>query len=160
MPTLLLCIFMPKIDKFQNWCIFSWKKWLWLIGFALVYCVGVNERENPKSRMKMFQSNIYYFTSIKVYIVSIEEIYGVLSLSMEFYLCLWNSIFVYGVLSMSMEFYVCPWSSIFVFGVLSLSMEFYLCLRDSIFVYGVLSLYMEFYLCIWKASSCFIILLL
>ena len=33
--------------------------------------------------MEMFQSNIhYYFTGIKWYIVSIEEIYGVLSLSM------------------------------------------------------------------------------
>ena len=29
-----------------------------------------------------------------------EEIYGVLSLSMEFYLCIWSSIFVYGVLSL------------------------------------------------------------
>ena len=57
-----------------------------------------------------------------MYIASIEEIYGVLSLSMEFYLCLWNSIFVYGVPSMSMEFYLCLWSSIFVYGVLSLSM--------------------------------------
>ena len=45
----------------------------------------------------------------------------VLSLSMEFYLCLWNSIFVYGVLPLSMEFYLCLWSSIFVY-VLSLSM--------------------------------------
>ena len=41
---------------------------------------------------------------------------------MEFYLCLWNSIFVYGVLSLSMEFYLCLRSSIFVYGVLSLSM--------------------------------------
>ena len=48
---------------------------------------------------KVFQSNIDYFMSITEYIVSIEEIYGVLSLSMEFYLCLWSSIFVYGVLS-------------------------------------------------------------
>ena len=37
---------------------------------------------------------------IKGDIVFIEEIYGVLSLSMEFYLCLWSSIFVYGVLSL------------------------------------------------------------
>ena len=65
--------------------------------------------------MKMFQSNTYYLTSVKGYIVSIEEIYGVLSLSMEFflsmefYLCLWNSIFVYGVLSLSIEFYLCLW---------------------------------------------------
>ena len=44
---------------------------LWLIGFALVYCEGVNEQENPKSRMKMFQSNIYYYVSIKgVYCVT------------------------------------------------------------------------------------------
>ena len=39
--------------------------------------------------------------------MSVQEIYGVLSLSMEFYLCLWNSIFVYGVLSLSTEFYLC-----------------------------------------------------
>ena len=45
--------------------------------------------------------------------MSIEEIYGVISLSMEFYLCLWNSIFVYGILSLPMEF-------CFVYGVLSL----------------------------------------
>ena len=127
------------------------KIWLWLIGFALVYCVGVNERENPKSREKMFQSNIYYFMGIKGYIVFIEEIYAVISLSMEFYLCLWNSIFVYGVLSMSMGFYLCLWGSIFVYGVLSLSMEFYLCIWSSIFVYGILSLSMEFYLCLWSS---------
>ena len=42
---------------------------------ALVYCAGVNERENPKSRMKMFQSNIHYFMRIKMYIVFIEEIW-------------------------------------------------------------------------------------
>ena len=41
----------------------------------------------------MFQSNIYYFMSIKGYIVSIEK-------SVEFYLCLWSSIFVYGFLSL------------------------------------------------------------
>ena len=28
------------------------RKWLWLIGFALVYCVGVNEQENQSSREK------------------------------------------------------------------------------------------------------------
>ena len=44
--------------------------------------------------------------NIKEYIVVVEEIDGVLSLSMEFYLCLWSSIFVYGVLSMSTEFYL------------------------------------------------------
>ena len=43
--------------------------------------------------MKMFQSNIYYFMSIKVYIVYVEK-------SMEFYLCLW-------ILSLSTEFYLC-----------------------------------------------------
>ena len=78
----------------------------------------MNERENPKSRMKMFQSNMYYFTNIGVYIVSIEEIHGVLSLSMEFYLCLLSSIFVYGVLSLSMELYLCLWTFIFVYRVL------------------------------------------
>ena len=31
----------------------------------------------------MFQTNIYYFMNVKEYIVSIQEIYGVLSLSME-----------------------------------------------------------------------------
>ena len=40
-------------------------KWLWLIGFALVYCVGVNERESSKSGMEMFQSNMYYYVRIK-----------------------------------------------------------------------------------------------
>ena len=32
---------------------------------------------------------------------------------MEFYLCLWSSIFVYGILSLSMEFYLCLWGPIF-----------------------------------------------
>ena len=80
----------------------------------MAYCVAVTERENPKSRENMFQSNIYYFMSIEEYIASIEKIDGVLSLSMEFYLCLWSSIFVYGVLSlhavvgcMYMETFVC-----------------------------------------------------
>ena len=95
------------------------KNWLGLIGFGLVYCVGVNEREDQSSRGKMFQSNIYHSMGIKGYIVSVQEIYGVPSLSMEFYLCLWSSIFVYGVLSLSMEFYLCLWSSIFVYGILS-----------------------------------------
>ena len=45
------------------------------IGFALVYCVGGNERENRKSRMKMFQSNINFCMSIKMYIVFILEIW-------------------------------------------------------------------------------------
>ena len=49
------------------------KKWLWLIGFALVYCVGVNERENQISGMEMFQSNIYYYVRITCYIVSTQE---------------------------------------------------------------------------------------
>ena len=43
------------------------KKWLWLIGFSLVYCVGKNERENQSSWEKMFQSSIYLFMSISVY---------------------------------------------------------------------------------------------
>ena len=42
--------------------------WLWLIGFALVYGVGVNERENPKSHIEMFQSSIYYYVRINRYI--------------------------------------------------------------------------------------------
>ena len=50
--------------------------------------------------MEMLQSNMYYFMNIYGHIVSTEEIYGVLSLSMEFYLCLWSSILVYGVLSL------------------------------------------------------------
>ena len=33
---------------------------------------------------------------------------------------LWSSILVYGILSLSMEFHLCLWSSIFVYGVLSL----------------------------------------
>ena len=55
----------------------------------------------------MFHRNMCCYVSIKKYIVSIEEIYGVLSLSMKFYLCVWSSIFVYGVLSLSTEFYPC-----------------------------------------------------
>ena len=79
--------------------------------------------------------------SIKGYIVSVEEIYGVLCLSMEFYLCLWNSIFVYGVLSLSMEFYFCLWSSIFVYGVLSL--------------YAVVGcMYMETFGCMYAVVGC------
>ena len=77
----------------------------------------------------MFQRNCHYSMSIKEYNVSIEETYGVLSLSMEFYLCLWSSIFAYGVLSLYMVLYLRLWSSIFVYGVLSLSTEFYLCMR-------------------------------
>ena len=46
---------------------------LWLIGFALVYCVGVTEQENPKSHIEMFQNNIYYYERIKWYIVSTQE---------------------------------------------------------------------------------------
>ena len=45
------------------------KQWLCVIGFALVYYVGVNERENPISGMEMFQSNIYYCKNKKVYCV-------------------------------------------------------------------------------------------
>ena len=40
-------------------------KWLCTIGFALVYYVSVNERENLISGMEMFQSNSYYYASIK-----------------------------------------------------------------------------------------------
>ena len=46
---------------------------LYAIGFALVYCVGVNERENPKSGMEMFQINIYYYVRLKGYIVHAQE---------------------------------------------------------------------------------------
>ena len=35
------------------------------IGFALVYYVGVNERENLISGMEMFQSNIYGYARIE-----------------------------------------------------------------------------------------------
>ena len=49
------------------------KMWLWLIGFALVYCVGVNERENQISGMEMFQSNIYDYASIKRYILHAHD---------------------------------------------------------------------------------------
>ena len=41
--------------------------WPCAIGFASVYCVGVNEWENPKSGMEMFQSNIYYYVRIEGY---------------------------------------------------------------------------------------------
>ena len=42
---------------------------LWLIGFGLVYCVGVNERENRKSREQMFQSNTFVYEHKNVYCV-------------------------------------------------------------------------------------------
>ena len=47
-------------------------EWLCAIGFALDYYVGVNERENPKSGMEMFQSNIDYYEGIKRYSVSTQ----------------------------------------------------------------------------------------
>ena len=40
------------------------KSWLCAIGFALVYYVAINARENLISGMEMFQSNIYYYVSI------------------------------------------------------------------------------------------------
>ena len=49
------------------------KKWLWLIEFAFVTCVGVNERENQISGMEMFRSNIYYYVRIKEYIVHAQD---------------------------------------------------------------------------------------
>ena len=42
--------------------------WLCAIGFALVYCVGVNERETQISGMEMFQSHIQYHVRIKGYL--------------------------------------------------------------------------------------------
>ena len=45
-------------------------------------------------RQRIRQISLIY--EHKEYTVCIEEIYGVLSLSMEFYLCLWSSIFVCG----------------------------------------------------------------
>ena len=73
MPTLLLFIYIVKTEKSKLMYLY-WKCWLWFIGFALVYCVGVNERENQISHIEMFQSNIYYYERIKLYIVSIQEL--------------------------------------------------------------------------------------
>ena len=53
---------------------FYQKVWLWFTGFALVYCVGVNERENLKSGMEMFQSNIYYYVRINMYILHAQDV--------------------------------------------------------------------------------------
>ena len=41
------------------------KMWLCAIGFALVYYVGVRERENRISGEKLFQSNIYQYANIE-----------------------------------------------------------------------------------------------
>ena len=48
-------------------------QWLCAIGFALVYYVGVNEREKSKSGMEMPQSNLYYYVRIKKYIVHEQD---------------------------------------------------------------------------------------
>ena len=64
-----------KLIRNENRSIFVGLFWLWLIGFGLVYSVGVNEQENQSSREKLFQSNIYYSMSVKVYIVFIQEIW-------------------------------------------------------------------------------------
>ena len=45
------------INKISNVC---------AIGFTLVYCVGVNERDNLKSGTEIFQSNIYSQTDLSV----------------------------------------------------------------------------------------------
>ena len=63
-----------KTDKKLKLMHFHREKQLWLIGFALVYCVGVNERENTKSGMEMFQSDIYCYVRRKGYIVSTQEL--------------------------------------------------------------------------------------
>ena len=39
----------------------------------MTYYVNQNERENPKSGMEMFQSNIYYYVRIKGYIVHAQD---------------------------------------------------------------------------------------
>ena len=63
------------------------KNWLWLIGFALVYCVGVNERENQISGMEMFQSNIHYCVRIKGYILHAQD-----SCACTRFLCMHNTV--------------------------------------------------------------------
>ena len=71
---------------YDNKCLFAF-------GFALVNCVGVNERENPKSGMKMLQSNIYYYyyyyyyVRIKRYIVHAQDSYACTS-----FLCMHNTL--------------------------------------------------------------------
>ena len=60
-------------------------------------------------------SEQYLFYEHQMVYCVYRKIYGVLSLSMEIYLCLWSFIFVYGVLSLYMKFYLCLWSSIFVY---------------------------------------------
>ena len=63
------------------------KNGLWLFGFALVHCVGVNERENLISGMEICQSNIYYYVRIKGYIVHAED-----SCACTRFLCMHNTL--------------------------------------------------------------------
>ena len=58
---------MPTIDKILNACIFTTKSNYAPLDF-LVYCVGVNARENPKSGVEVLQSNIYYYVRINEYV--------------------------------------------------------------------------------------------
>ena len=71
----------------SKWMYFYGDERLGLIGIALVYFGDVNEREDLKPGMGTFQNNIYRFMKLN----------GILCIhkkSMEFYLCLWSSIFV------------------------------------------------------------------
>ena len=51
------------------------KERLCAIGFAIAYCVGVNERENPKSGIELLQSKINYHVRIKEYIYRVYRVY-------------------------------------------------------------------------------------
>ena len=57
-------------------------------------------------------------------------------------------------MSLAMEFYLCLWSSIFVYGVLCLSTEFYLCL-EVISLYAVVGcMYMDTFGCMYAVVGC------
>ena len=79
-------ILKPQIDSMTNVCILRHNIWLCAIGFALVYYVGVNERENPKSGMELFQSNIYCYVRIKEYFVPAQD-----SCACTRFLCMHNT---------------------------------------------------------------------
>ena len=49
------------------------------MGFGLVYCVGVNEQENPMSRMNMFQYLLFY--AHKKYLWCLCKKYGCKSMA-------------------------------------------------------------------------------
>ena len=56
------------------------KNGLCAIGFVLVYCVGVNGRENLICGMELLRSNIDSHVSMKEYIVITQEFYHIMTI--------------------------------------------------------------------------------